>query len=59
MISSLKDGNGSLTHDSKQINTIMRQFYQKLYSLETSVLADSYHSFLKRIKLASLSEEQT
>ncbi len=24
MISSLKDGNGSLTHDSKQINTIMR-----------------------------------
>ncbi len=36
----------------------MRQFYQKLYSSETNVLADSYNSFLNRIKLASLSGEQ-
>lgn len=29
-----------------------------MYSSETSVLADSYNSFLNRIKFASLSEEQ-
>lgn len=34
MISSLKDGKGSTTYDSKQINNIMRQFYQKLYFLD-------------------------
>lgn len=59
IISSLKDGKGGTAHDSKQINTIMREFYQKLYSSETSASEDLCYSFLEKINLPCLAEDQS
>lgn len=59
IISSLKDDKGGTAHDSKQMNTIMREFYQRLYSSESNASGDYCHSFLKQTNLPCLTENQS
>ena len=56
-ISSLKDDNNVSHHTSKDINSIMKSFYQKLYSSECGAADQQRKDFLDKITFPSLSEE--
>lgn len=57
-IPSLLDDNQVRHYKTKDINTIMRQFYQKLYSSECELSEGRRKEFFNRVSLPSLSEEK-
>ena len=56
-ISSLKDENDINHHTSKEINRIMKSFYQKLYSSECGTSEQQRKDFLNKIHFPMLSQE--
>lgn len=57
-ISSLLDDKQVRHYKANDINKIMRQFYQKLYSPECEFSEGRRKEFLNRVSFPSLSEEQ-
>ena len=57
-IPSLLDDNQVRHYKTKDINKIMRQFYQKLYSSECELSEERRKEFLDKVSLKSLAEEQ-